>query len=129
MSTGRAGAGGAAASTAPEVSALRLEQPRVAHPFVILHRVAPLIAAVAAVAIGARVVDPVHDLGQIGDEAAQQRPSMSLPAFFSATPDASTKRSTDTSFFSRSISLSGMRGMSRAPLSDCRAGEFRRTGG
>jgi hypothetical protein len=53
---------------------------------------------------------------------------MSLPAFFNSTPDASTRRSTLTSFFSRSSSVSGMRGMWAAPLSDCAAGEFLRSG-
>ena len=38
-----------------------------------------------------------------------QRPSLSLPDFFSSMPEASTRRSTLTSFFSRSSSVSGMR--------------------
>jgi hypothetical protein len=44
-----------------------------------------------------------------------QRPSQSLPAFFSSTPEASTRRSTLTSFFSRSSSVSGMRGIFGSP--------------
>jgi len=44
-----------------------------------------------------------------------QRPSQSLPAFFSTTPEASTKRSTLTWFFNRSSSVSGMRGICGSP--------------
>jgi len=39
------------------------------------------------------------------------RPSQSLPDFFSSMPEASTRRSTDTLLFSRSIPGSGMRGV------------------
>jgi hypothetical protein len=37
-----------------------------------------------------------------------------LPDFFNAIPDASTRRSTDTSLFSRSISVSGILAMNPA---------------
>ncbi len=49
---------------------------------------------------------------------------MSLPAFFSTTPDASTRRSTLTSFFSRSSSVSGMRAIRMPPVNNLLARSY-----
>lgn len=45
--------------------------PRIADAIVVFLGHPPLITAVARVAVGARVMCPVHDAAQIGDEAAQ----------------------------------------------------------
>src|ERR1035437_3809059 len=52
-------------------------------------------------------------------------PVKSLPDFFSVMPEASTRRCTDTSLFSRSISLSGIRAINRPFVKTCQGGKQR----
>jgi hypothetical protein len=56
--------------------------PRITHALVVFLGHAPLVAAVAAVAVGARIIRPVDDAAQVRDKAAQDglRGDLVVPA-------------------------------------------------